>query len=205
MSFLGDLFKTVAGPVIGAVSSIFGANKAASSAERVNEQNIDFATDNREWQERMANSAHQRHIEDLRKAGLNPILSANTQGAGTPNPQLPQLSNASAAYSSAYNNVGQIASSAYGTLVQKATIENLREQAATQRSQQMLNSATSVKTAEEARRNMIENDYLETERTRKSYEETRRNKRPNWIKNIGIDVRDTSDTLLGPIKDLFRR
>lgn len=38
----------------------------------------------REWAEKMSNSAHQREVEDLRKAGLNPILSVNS-GASTPN------------------------------------------------------------------------------------------------------------------------
>lgn len=38
---------------------------------------------NRDFQERMSNTSHQREVQDLIKAGLNPVLSANN-GASTP-------------------------------------------------------------------------------------------------------------------------
>lgn len=74
--------------VTGVLQGVWDDYTGKSGIEAANAANLTLGREQMAFQERMSNTAHQRQVEDLKKAGLNPILSANS-GASTPSGVLP--------------------------------------------------------------------------------------------------------------------
>lgn len=140
MGFFGDALNFVGDIVSGGGVSNTKATEATNAAQ------IDLARQQTDFQERMANTAHQRQVKDLRAAGINPMLSAQLGGAATPTGALAQLQNPNPGQIGA--GIANTAKSIYG-ISQDA--QNAKSTRSVQASQSALNEATAASTTTTAK------------------------------------------------------
>ena len=120
------------GAAIAAGAQLAGTMLSAKGQRDANDANREIAAENRAWQERMSNTAHQREVADLRAAGLNPILSAGGAGASTPSGAMIGMENENAAYEKGV-------SSAIQATAIESEIEKMQQDTAESKSREKVN------------------------------------------------------------------
>lgn len=122
------MWAQLAGSILGAGANILGGKHSAKLAR-------DSAREKMAFQREMSDTAHQRQVKDLRAAGLNPILSANS-GASMASGAMAPMPDFSALGSQMVSSGTDTARTASQTKTQAQERENMRMQKEMMRTQQ---------------------------------------------------------------------
>lgn len=111
----------MAGGIAGGVGSMLGSLISSGGAELASKRTAKSVKKQMEFQLYMSNTAYQRAMADMRKAGLNPILAYKQGGASTP-------AGARAEYPNILASYGATGSSAMAAVRLAQELRNLKAQ-----------------------------------------------------------------------------
>lgn len=150
------MWGAIIGAGISAASSIGGGLLSGAGAAANNSAMMNFnameAQKNRDWQERMSNSAYQRAMQDMRLAGLNPVLAYQQGGASSPSgssASVSSLENTMEGLGKGVTSAGQFARNLADLQQVKANTETTTTQGDLNRTTQALNAANTARAAQE--------------------------------------------------------
>lgn len=166
MSFGSFLSGAISGGgALPGLAGLFGAKDAERATAKANAFSASEAEKNRVFQERMSSSAYQRSMEDMRRAGLNPMLAMGGSGASTPSGSMAQTFAADVA-GAANRNVSTAIDRKRLQKELAATdsmIEMQKAQAVAARSAAALNANSAAKAAAETKNVEVQNAIMKNQ------------------------------------------
>jgi len=145
----------IIGGIASGLGSFAGSLITAGAMKDVNAQQIALSERQMEYQRQMSNSAYQRAMQDMRAAGLNPMLAYQQGGAGTPSGSQPPGLNVP--------DVGKgVSEGLQKGLASAIELRRVKNESDLMQSQTMLQAVTASKEVEQAKLNAATARNVET-------------------------------------------
>ena len=129
------------GGLWGGLGSMIGSGISAAASAKI-------ARDNRKWQERMTKHRYQYQMQDMRAAGLNPMLAFGASPPSTPTPAMPNIPDFGSSLAKGASAAAQVYAQRKQAEKTDAEIPVLNAQADVMQTQSKLNTAKAVTEAE---------------------------------------------------------